>query len=335
MTHWRFALVGMVALLLACASAPKAVAPNRSGLPAPRIEDAIGDQDPAIIVVLRPRALLRDRIYGPLLREATERASAQVGFAVVGATALVAFEQSEEVFIAATALPAVAGDGPPDAVVALVGAPADLDPARLVDTDGRPLWGTVGELRPGVLELASQASPDQTALFVLPARTWVIAVGGAVPRARAGLAGAPRSSRVLVPTGEELARLDMPGGLLRREDPRLTGGALAPLGRTLERASVSLLPGAEGVLTVKLAYPVVEDASLAEAKAREVVLAFKRRLEATSKLDWWSWLAAAAVERTDSMVTIRAPLPRPWLEAMARARPVAEGPNPGKSAGSL
>jgi hypothetical protein len=286
------------------------------GLRAPRFEDALGDADPSLVVVLFPRALLQDRVYGPLLKRASELASARVGVAAAGATALVAFERSDEVVLAMDA-------NGRDAVVGLVGAPADLDPARLIDTEGRPLWRPVGDLRAGVAELASVGTSagagDTASLFVLPGRTWVVATGEAAPRARAALEHPPSHVRAIFGAGEEIARVDLLGATLRQKDARLREGALAPLGSTLDRASVALLPGAEGVVKVELVYPKPEDAALASARAEEVVQAFRRRLTETQKADRWSWLAAAGVERVGRTVNVRAPLPRAWLQAIAQA----------------
>lgn len=345
----RVAALLLSASVLACGAHPArtAVARHGDGLRAARFEDALGDTDPGLVVVLYPRALLEDKVYGPLLRRASERASAEVGVAAVGATALAAFERTDEVVIATD-------PGARDAVVALVGAPADLDPIRLVDTDGHPLWKMAGELRPGVVELSSAsvgpgARESLATLFVLGGRTWVIATGDAVARAREALAHPRDHVRTLLSwaddgtgaplrEGEEIARVDLPGGALRSRDRRLVDGALAPLGRTLERASVSLLPGTEGVIVVHLAYPAAEDAGAAAARAQEVVDAFRRGLigsadakdEKPSGAHRLDWLAAAGVRHGDKTVTVRVPLPRPWLETMAKAE--LDGPPPSQPA---
>jgi hypothetical protein len=275
---------------------------------APRFEDALGDEDPSLVVVLFPRALMEDRVYGPLLRRASELASARVGVAAAGATALVAMERSDEVVVAMDA-------GGHDAVVAIVGAPADLDPAHLVDTEGHALWRTVGDVRTGVTELEGTGA----SLFVLPKRTWIIATGETAARARAALAIPPTHVRTVVAARDEIARIDIPGDALRQKDARLRDGALAPVGRTLERASVSLLPGTEGLVLIQLAYPDARDAAAASDRALEVVQAFRRKLTETQKADAWSWLAAAGVEHLDRTVTVRAPLPRSWLQGLAKA----------------
>jgi hypothetical protein len=318
----------VVSFLFACAPhGPRATAPHGDGMRAPRFEDAFGETDPSLVVVLFPRALMQDRVYGPLLRRASELASAQVGVAAAGATALVAFERSDEVVVAMDA----SGH---DAVVALVGAPADLDPSRLIDTDGRALWKTAGDVRAGVSELSGTGA----SLFVLPGRTWIICTGATASRAREALGHPPAHVRTLMPVGEEIARIDIPGDALRQKDARLREGALAPVGRTLQRATVSLLPGSEGLVLFQLAYPDAGNAAAASTRALEVVQAFRRKLTDTQKADSWSWLAAAGVERTDKTVTVRAPLPRSWLEALAKAQldapadPPAKPDSPGNSA---
>src|ERR1019366_6462314 len=92
-----------------------------------------------------------------------------------------------------------------DVVVVVRGVRADVDPAALVDADGRPLWapGPTGRVRElvragtGSGAESSEAPRNEipASLFELPGRTWVIASGEARARARSAFAHAPARSR--------------------------------------------------------------------------------------------------------------------------------------------
>lgn len=322
MARWVLASLAMGSLVACQASAPAspvAAPPDRAA----KVEDAVAD-DTEMVVVLRPRALFRDRVYGPLLRKAAEMASLRVGVSAVGATALVAFERSEEIVVATR-------KGGLDAVVGLRGAPADVDPSHLVDDRGASLWTLRGEVRPGVVEFAAEPPPSRASLFELNERTWVIAAGDAVLRARAAFSKPRSVTRALVTEGDELGRMFLPGSSLRSFDPRLRDGALSPIGKQLDRATVSLLPGAEGLMVVDLSYGAPKDAAGAEACAREVVDAFRRRLLSSDSADGWTWVAAATIERREQQVSIRVPLPRSWLRSFADTRASLTSETPAKT----
>lgn len=129
-----------------------------------------------------------------------------------------------------------------------------------------------------------------------------------------------------------LAVISIRGSALVRRDPRLRSGPLSPLGRSLLRASFELTPGAQGVLVARLEYTEDLAASGAEQTARDIVSAFRRMLEHDEKSNAktrpepppLSWLAAAGVDRAGREVTVRAPIPRSWLDVIARAD-VSEG----------
>jgi hypothetical protein len=275
-------------------------------------------------VTLHPPAVVQDRVYGALLRRASSLASAYAGPRTLGTTALVALERTDEI-------DAALNDGG-EAVVLLRGVPGDLDVSRVVDEAGHAVWRPIiGDVRHAFVEYEATAEAD-AALFVV-GRVWVVAAGAARARTREALVGAPGG--VSFAEGEPgLAVITIRGAALVRRDARLRSGSLAPLGRSLSKASFELTPGALGVLVTRLDYTEIDAASGAEQTARDIVAAFRRLLEdgqkggagakAHTEPPPLSWLAAAGVERAGQIVTVRAPIPRSWLDAIARAD-VTEG----------
>ncbi len=267
-------------------------------------------------VTLHPPAVTRDRVYGALLRRASALAAAYAGPRSMGTTALVALERADEV------LAAVNDAG--EAVVVLRGVPADLEATRVVDETGHPVWRPiVGDLRRTFVEYAPVVEADAT-LFVLPERVWVVASGAARAHTRDALIDG--AGAVSFKEGDPgLAVITIRGSALVRRDSRLRVGRLAPLGRSLLWASFELTAGAQGVLVTRLDYTEALAASDAEQTARDIVSAFRRLLEEGAKAKTHadppplSWLAAAGVDRAGVVVTVRAPIPKTWLDAIARA----------------
>jgi hypothetical protein len=122
--------------------------------------------------------------------------------------------------------------------------------------------------------------------------------------------------------------------------PQLRRGELAPLGAGLRGIRVVLTPGTLGLIECSLSYPDAAAAASAEGTALSVTLAFRHRLEAaiaagkgrgadagapraSGALDW---LGAAKVERVGASVLIRAPIPKRWLDDLARAEVAAPPP---------
>jgi hypothetical protein len=270
-----------------------------------------------VTVTLHPPALARDAVYGPLLQRASAMAAAYAGPRTVGTTALAAFERTEEVVVASN-------DATAEAVVVLRGVPGDLDAGRVVDEHANPIWRpVVGDVSPRVVEYEPTIAAD-AALFVLPQRIWIIATGDAKARTREALLG-PISASSLSGEDATLAVLSIRGSALVRRDARLRDGALAPLGRALLRASFELTPGAEGVIAARFVYADPAAARASEETARDVVAAFRRRLQNPNPPPL-SWLAAAGVECSAATVTVRAPIPKSWLEALAHADTPAHPP---------
>ena len=277
---------------------------------------------PDLVLTIHPPALSRDRVYGPLLRRASELASAYTGPTNLGTTALAAVERTEEVVVADN-------DHGAEAVVLLRGVPADLEPLQIVDTSGRALWRVVpGDVHAGGREF-EPIDPSPAALFVVPGRVWVIASGAAVARARALLSDVTAEGSE--PPETALASLSLPAAAL----PQLRRGALASVGAGLLHVNIELMAGSAGLIVGRLAYIDSAAAATAEETLLAVTLAFRHKLEegilaaeaatpehgtgADKRAGGLEWLGAAKVERTGDLVVVRAPIPRRWLETLAKA----------------
>jgi hypothetical protein len=295
----------------------------------PRLEDAL-DAPPDLLVVVRPARLVHDPLYGPLLRRASRLASERAAVAsAVGTTTLAALERADEVLVA------VYDPEARDAIVAVRGVPADVDPLRLVDTDGTPLWTLARDLAGGATELRTSTRTDErdAALFVLPRRAWVIAAGPAVARARVALTaagptpGAPAHGGAAAlsavdPSALAAARFD--GEAFRRVRPQLAEGALAPIVTRLDHATATLAPapvpsarpseasgpqGEVGEITLRFVYADESSARASEACLGEVVGAFTRRWGESQP-----WLHAIRVGREERAVLVRGRIPRAWAD---------------------
>jgi hypothetical protein len=276
----------------------------------PRIEDAF-DGEPALLVVVRPAKLTRDPLYGPLIRTASRLAAARAAVAeAVGSTTLAVVERSDEVICG------VYDRDARDAVVAFRGVPADAEPSHLVDTNGKPLWAHVRDLPGGVEELSPAEPTADAALFALPRRAWVIAVGGAIPRARAayvdGTHGAPAGLGRIEDAPVAVARLR--GDALVRARPSLMDGPLAPIARGLDVVTFNLEPGSEGAIgevVARFVYAEIPLAERAAACANDVVAAFVHKFEAKAP-----WLHAVKVSREERAVIVRGRIPRAWADGL-------------------
>ena len=301
---------------------------TRAPEPPARVETLLSHR-PDLVLTVHPPTIARDAVYGPLLRRASELASAFAGPTNLGTTALAVLERTDEVVIAET-------DRGKEAVVVLRGVPASLDALDVVDTSGHPIWQPVhGDLRASSRELApagAAAGAEDAALFVLPGLVWIIASGPAVPRVRAAMAnGVARGS--FAGDDTSLASLSLPADAL----PQLRQGSLATVGAGLLHVGVEHTPGATGLVITKLTYIDTVAAASAEGTVLAVTLAFRHRLEEAveasdrkagpprpprpaSNLEW---LGAAKVEREGTTVLLRAPIPRRWLDALSHAQVMA------------
>lgn len=301
-------VLAFTSMLGACAPGP-VDAHARAADPTPRLEDSF-DGDPALLVVLRPTKLAEDPLYGPLVRRVSQLASTRAAMAeAVGTTTLAALERTQEVIIGAYDKDARS------AVIALRGVPADVDATRVLDTNGKPLWSHVRDLPFAVEELAPVDPNADAALFVLPRRAWVIAVGGAVEHARHAYVEATHSSpRLPAALDDGLLFVRLRGDALLEARPSLANGALAPIVRDLDLLSVTLEPGPQGSvgeLVARLEYGSAVFAQRANGRANDVVAAFTRKYDRIAP-----WLHAVTVAQEDRSVVVRGRIPRAWADGL-------------------
>jgi hypothetical protein len=320
-------LVGCAATT-GCASPPPAPATATAGPADPRWQDVFAGT-PELLLVVFPKEVRRDKVYGSLLRRAIEVAR-ESSHAVTETRTLDAMEDADEVILGVRPRsPGVDGE----TTVVVRGAPTGVDPARLVDSDGHPLW-TPGPLAgterirelvrvppahvapDGVPEGGAEADdgPLDASLFELPGATWIITSGVARARARAALARpTARPSPPLAEGVLAAARIDG-ASLVAHVPPLGPRGLLANVGARLQSATFALPPGAERALRVTLAYADEGAARGAADRARIVVETVARTKP--DRTSWLSALSAASVSRSGTEVVVEAPLPEPLIDAL-------------------
>jgi len=310
-----FALVAWLAsgsLAIGCAAGP--VAPPRAAHPAePRWQDAF-DETSELLVVVRPKELRRDKVYGPLLKRTIELARERNQ--VVSATPLEAIEDADEVVIGVHPGPRGDDAATPNVILVIVGVRADIDPGALTDGTGHALWapGPTGAVRELNRERDERGFPMAASLFELPGRTWVIASGEARAPAREAFAHPFQKPALdLDPAALAIVRFDGPS-LVGRVRALQTLGSHAAIGRRLRALTLRLPPGATAEVQITLAYADEDAAAFAEVAAREAVDAITRK-----KPEHLAWLAGATVDRTGNHVEVKLPLPRTLVEGLLHA----------------
>ena len=286
-----------VMLAAACSGKNQAIPPPAFDRSQPHWEDAF-DRVPDILVIAHPREMARDAVYGPLLKNLSRMVAARAPH-TAGTRAAEVFESSEEVVFG------LRERGAEDAIIVFRGVRADFDARKLVDENGRQMWGDMATRQNNAAIELVRDGVSPASLFLLPQRTWVVAVGaGARERARDAFAHpfhrpAPaKDNRALF-----LVRLDGPS--LVRGVPRLRsrGGALEPVGRRLESLTLALRPGNEGVVAT-FAYSEEGAAAFAESVLKQTAEALDREGSDTLK-----WLGQTKVDREASTVVARVSLP--------------------------
>jgi len=304
--------LALLAPLVACGGGPPP-RPAQNDYAEPHWQDVV-ETTPELLIVVRAKAAREDRVYGPLLRRALEVAREQ-SKAVAETRALDAMGDAEELVIG---LRPDTADRPGELVLVARGVRADVDPGRLVDTDGEALWapGPTGRVRELVRDHDAHGHPVGASLFELPGRTWVIAQGDARARAREAFAHPFNRPRMdLDPQALAILRIDGPA-LVQRVRALQDLGGLSAVGHHLRSVTFVLPPGAERVVRATFAYAGDDDAAFAEVSAREAV---RVAVRAGDRPAWLPWLASASVERGPKTVVLAAPLPPQLVDGLLQA----------------
>lgn len=306
-----WALTGALALATTACGSPPPPPVTHAETAEPRWQDVV-DTIPELLVVVRPKALRDDRVYGPLLKRAI--AAARQNSKVVDATqTLETIEDAEEVVVGWRP---ETHERPGEMLFVERGVRADVDPGKLVDDGGQPLWtpGPAGATRELVRERDEHGAPVDASLFEIPGRTWLVVTGPARARARDALAHpAQRPPIQLDPTALALVRFD--GPLLVSHIPLFQErGSLGAVGRHLGSVTLVLPPGNEGAVEAVFAYADDNAAAFSEVAFRDFSAEIARR-----KIERLAWLGAAKVERPDRRVIVTAPLPPQFVASLLYA----------------
>lgn len=296
-----------------CGGKPPPVA-AKTTIAEPRWQDVI-DTIPELLVIVRPKALRQDRVFGPLLERAIA-AARERSRVVAATTTLQAMEDADEV---------VLGWRPDtheqvgETLSVERGVRADIDPAKLVQDDGHAIWspGPPGPTPELVCEQDEQGHQVDASLFELPGRTWVVVTGAARVRARAAFAHPEQRPPLQLGDPDALALMRVDGPSVVAHVPTLQDrGDLAAVGRHLRSLMMVLPPGSEGAVRFTFTYDDEEFAAFAEVALRAVPSAFAN---STAVRPEWAWLKDAKVERPDKRVVMTAPLPPGLIAGLLNA----------------
>lgn len=281
-----------------CGDAPPPPPPKKDN--APQWADVF-DGAPDIFAVVRPKQLKSDPIYGNFWKSLLRVASAR-GF-TRGQTMVEAFEGSDEVII---------GLNKGEASLILRGVPANIDPAKVNDASGHPLFRAIGNDRAKVqeFELNDRRMEQPGAVFVLPDRTWVGTLGEARNRARHVFAHPTHRPR---PDGDNdaLAFVRFGGPVAHMLDKHPTYGVFA---KKLNSVTFSLKPGKAG-LVIGLAYDEADATAYGEMQGKRWVAEMAQK-----DAQRFGWLKDARVQYEGNVVFIRAPVPARLLEELPNAQ---------------
>lgn len=268
------------------------VAALRTTADGPSWQDAFDPRTP-IAVVVRPPLILRDRLYGPLVREELKKRLLG-GMFVDDDPLLQVLEAADEIVVDFA--------GQEDALVAVRGVRADVDPLR-PHAGREPFWKRADEASP-VPEFAHEGKGGGASLFVLPKRTWVLAFGAARSRARRAYVRPRNKPEPDFPAEASLV-LRLEAKPLFKFVPALQRGALGAATEGLESATLSVH---EGNMRGTLTYASDDAAVQGEEQTRWIVsrITEKREEAGAGKAPpaWVGLLGGATVSRTGAHVSI-------------------------------
>lgn len=292
-----FAILITLALVACGAPPPPPPPPAQSS---PQWADAL--ESPDIYAVIRVQKLKRDAVYGQFWQTLMRVAEAR-GF-TRGASMVEALSGSDEVVIG------IARGN--DALLALRGVPASLDPATINDGAGHPLFHLVNErTKVPEYELSDRRSADASAgaVFVLPDRTWVGTLGDARGRARQVFASPIQRSAPKV-DADALLAVRLSGKLTRMFERHPLYG---PLTKKLSTTTFALKPGKQG-LVIGFEYADADATAWGEMQAKRLVADLVAKDEKR-----FGWLKEAKVAYEENTVFVRVALPPRLLEELPNA----------------
>jgi hypothetical protein len=299
----RAALVLLAALAAGGATScgndkPPPVAPKKE--PTPQWQDVF-DTLPDIYAVVRPQAIKRDAVYGAFWKTIVRVAEAR--HMINGPSTLEAAEGSEEIILGVNA--------GLDAAIVLRGVPASLDPQKVTDGQGRPLFRLVSDkAKVPEYQLVDHRNGEPAAVFILPDRTWVGAFGDARQRARTAFA---------TPFGRPMPKVDSEALAVVRfgqsfvQQPRYVKSPVwSAFTKHLASVTLSLKPNRGGAI-VSLQYEDQESTAYAEMQAKQMVA------ELAKDEKRFGWLKDAKVAYEGNVVHVHLAVPPRLLEELPAA----------------
>lgn len=310
----------LAGVFLALASASCGGAPTRSTVAATQVEahwQDIFETTPEVLAILHPNELGSDKVFGPLLRRALDVARDRSR--LVAATRILEVMQNADEVVFGVRFPERGGDregDPSEEVVVVRGVPASADPAKIVDSDGHPLWtpGPMGAVRELVRERDEHGHLISASLFEMEGLTWVIATGDARIRAREVFAHPLGRPEMTLGQGSlAMIRIDGPS-LVKRIHALQPLGGLANVGKKLGSFTVALPPGSDGSVQVTLAYEEEDAAAFSQVAVQQAIEVIGRK-----RPENLAWLASAKVDRPDKRVLLSLPLPPRLIDGLLKA----------------
>lgn len=305
------ALVGLAWAGTGCGGAAPPPAAAHESIE-PHWQDVV-ETTPELLIVLRPAALAQDKVYGPLLRRALD-VLRKVSRVVEATRLFEVMQGAKEVVVGLRPSPQPGGY-PAEAIIVIEGVPANVDPAKVVDAEGHPLWspGPPGPVRELVLNRDPRNAFDAS-LFEMEGLTWLIAVGDARIRAREVFQHPLGRPELKVdPEALAMVRIDGPS-LVQRIHALQPLGDLAALGRELQSFTATLPPGSDHDVRFTLTYSEEDAAAFSEVATRHAV-----QVIAQEKPEKLAWLGPATVDRPDKRVVVTLPLPAQLVDALLHA----------------
>lgn len=277
---------------------PPPVAPKKD--PTAQWQDVF-DTMPDIYAVFRPQAIKRDPVFGNFWKTLVRVAESR--HLINGPSTLEAAEGSEEIIFGVNA--------GLDAAIVLRGVPASLDPQKVTDGQGHPLFRLVSDKATvPEYQLVDRRTNEPGAVFILPDRTWVGAFGDARQRARTAFA---------TPFGRPAPKIDNEALAVIRfgqsfvQQPRYVKSPVwSAFTKHLAHVTLALKPNKGGAV-VSLAYEDQESAAYAEMQAKQMVA------ELAKDEKRFGWLKEAKVAYEGNTVHVSMPVPPRLLEELPNA----------------